>query len=158
MNPAVLRAYSKYELEDLHLELARKGPVVGLSTPLHSLKKYGVSLLFLLFIFSEGETFHHVFSFFLFFSSLEQTFFIENFVFTHFETSFFYSLHYFTPIFFFKKKNFTCLFCHFISSFCSSSLHLFFVSPCSPVSFTFFSFAFFKRFLGLLLSLCFLYL
>ena len=34
MNPAVLRAYPKYELEDLHLELARKGPVVGLSTPL----------------------------------------------------------------------------------------------------------------------------
>ena len=34
MNPAVLRAYRKYALEELHLESARKGSLVELSSPL----------------------------------------------------------------------------------------------------------------------------
>ena len=88
--------------------------------------------------FSERETFHHVFSFFLLFSSFQQTLFHWKFCVYSFWSFLFLSPHYFL------QKNlfniFPCLLCLFnflLFVHPLSSCSLFFVSPCSPVSFTF---------------------
>ena len=115
-------------------------------------KKFQISFSFSTIF--KGEMFLCVFSFILFFSSLENYFCHWKFVFTHFATSFFFTLHFFHP----KKKPFQhfplleCLLCLFISSLrSSSSIHLFslvFVNPYFLVSFSFLS--------PLWLCLCFL--
>ena len=119
-------------------------------------KKYGVSLLFLLFIFSEGETFHHVFSFFLFFSSFQQTFFSEHFVYSFWNFLFF-------ELFTISSQKIFSTFCPVSCLFTSS--FLFILSPlvffCLSVFSRFFHFfSLWKIFFfhGLWLCLSFLYL